>query len=115
MRVAAIAGIETTDTWPADIAHKQYLPTRRPAHVVPGSGRIDAWSMPDLVVVAGRRFSGALVVVLDTTFDPYKLHVDSRRRSGRPTAVSIDLVLLDAVRGLVARNTLFAYLDVAEG
>ena len=109
VRVAAIAGTETTE-----YLGREHIAFQVFADVEAGlsalqKGRVDAlvYDRPLLLWLVNERFSGSLRV-LDATFDPQVYAIALPQ--GSELRVPIDLALLEAIRSDWWRETLVAYL-----
>ena len=109
VRVAAIAGTETTEYLGREHIAYQVFADAEAGLSALQKGRIDALSYdrPLLLWLVNERFSGS-VQVLDATFDPQVYAIALPQ--GSELRMPIDLALLDAVRSDWWRETLFAYL-----
>jgi ABC-type amino acid transport substrate-binding protein len=109
VRVAAVAGTETTEYLDRERIAYQVFPDAEAGLLALKKGRIDAlvYDRPLLLWLVKDRFPGSLRV-LDVTFDPqtYAIALPLRSKLRKP----INLALLDAVRSDWWRETLFAYL-----
>jgi ABC-type amino acid transport substrate-binding protein len=109
VRVAAIAGTETTE-----YLSREHIPYQVFADAETGlsalqKGRVDAmvYDRPLLVWLVNERFSGSLQV-LDATFDPQVYAI--ALPPGSQLRMPIDLALLDVIRSDWWRERLSAYL-----
>ena len=109
VRVAAIAGTETTEYLSREhIAYQVFADTEAGLSALK-KGRIDAlvYDRPLLLWLVNGHFSGSLQV-LDATFDPQAYAIALPQ--GSELRMSIDLALLDAISSDWWQETLFAYL-----
>jgi len=114
VRVAAIAGTETTEYLGRErIAHQVFADVEAGLSALQ-KGRIDAlvYDRPLLLWLVNERFSGSLRV-LDGTFDPQVYAIALPQ--GSELRMPIDLALLDAIRSDWWRETLVAYLGPSGG
>jgi polar amino acid transport system substrate-binding protein len=109
VRVAAIAGTETTEYLDRQHIGYQVFGDAAAALSALQKGRIDAlvYDRPLLLWLVNERFASSLQV-LDATFDPQVYAIALPQGSG--LRVPIDLALLDALRNDWWRGTLFKYL-----
>lgn len=109
VRVAAIAGTETTEYLGHQHVAYQTFSDAEAALSALQKGQVGAlvYDRPLLLWLVNERFSGALRV-LDTTFDPQAYAIALPQ--GSNLRLPIDAALLDAVRSDWWRDTLFAYL-----
>jgi polar amino acid transport system substrate-binding protein len=109
VRVAAIAGTETTEYLGRErIAHQVFADAEAGLSALQ-KGRIDAlvYDRSLLLWLVNERFSGSLRV-LDATFDPQVYAIALPK--GSELRMAINLALLDAVESDWWRETLFEYL-----
>jgi polar amino acid transport system substrate-binding protein len=114
VRVAAIAGTETTEYLGRErIAYQVFADVEAGLSALQ-KGRIDAlvYDRPLLLWLVNKRFSGSLRV-LDGTFDPQVYAIALPQ--GSELRMPIDLALLDAIRSDWWRETLVAYLGPSGG
>lgn len=109
VRVAAIAGTETTEYLGRERIAYQVFADAEAGLSALQKGRIDAlvYDRPLLLWLVNERFSGSLRV-LDGTFDSQVYAIALPQ--GSELRMSIDLALLDAIRSDWWRETLVAYL-----
>jgi polar amino acid transport system substrate-binding protein len=109
VRVAAVAGSETTEYLGRDRIAYQAFPDAEAGLSALQKGLVDAfvYDRPLLLWLVNQRFSGS-VQVLDVTFDPQVYAIALPRSS--ELRMPINLALLDAIRSEWWRETLFAYL-----
>ena len=109
VRVAAIAGTETTEYLSHERIPYQVFPDAEAGLLALQKGRIDAlvYDRPLLLWLVNQHYSGSLRV-LDQTFDPqvYAIALPQGSRLRMP----LNLALLDAIRSDWWRETLSAYL-----
>jgi ABC-type amino acid transport substrate-binding protein len=109
VRVAAVAGTETTEYLSRERIAYQAVPDAEAGLSALQKGRIDAfvYDRSLLLWLVNERFSGS-VQVLDVTFDPQAYAIALPRRS--ELRLPINVALIDAVRSDWWRETVFAYL-----
>ncbi|MGA8655051.1 MAG: transporter substrate-binding domain-containing protein [Chthoniobacterales bacterium] len=109
VRVAAIAGTETTEYLGRERISYQVFADAEAGLMALQKGRIDAlvYDRPLLLWLVNERFSGSLRV-LNATFDPQVYAIALPR--GSELRMAINLALLDAVQTDWWRETLFTYL-----
>ena len=109
VRVAAIAGTETTEYLSHERIPYQVFPDAEAGLAALAKGRIDAlvYDRPLLLWLVNEHFSSSLRV-LDQTFDPQVYAIALPQ--GSPLRMPIDLALLDAIRSDWWQETLSAYL-----
>jgi polar amino acid transport system substrate-binding protein len=109
VRVAAIAGTETTEYLSRERIAYQVFADAEAGLTALQKGRIDAlvYDRPLLLWLVNERFSGSLRV-LNGTFDPQVYAIVLPQ--GSELRMPINLALLDAIRSDWWRETLFAYL-----
>jgi ABC-type amino acid transport substrate-binding protein len=109
VRVAAIAGTETTEYLDGQhIAHQDFADAEN-ALLALRAGRIDSlvYDRPLLLWLVNERFSSSLRV-LDASFDPQVYAIALPQ--GSELRMSIDIALLDAIHSAWWQETLLAYL-----
>jgi polar amino acid transport system substrate-binding protein len=109
VRVAAIAGTETTEYLSREHIPYQVFADADTALLALQKNQIDAlvYDRPLLVWFIGQRFSGSLKV-LDTTFDPQVYAIELPRDSA--LRIPINLAVLDVIRSDWWRAMLVSYL-----
>jgi len=109
VRVAAVAGTETTEYLSQARIPYEVFPDAEAGLSALQRGRIDAlvYDRPLLLWLVNEHFSGSLRV-LDQTFDPQVYAI--ALPEGSPLRMPIDLALLDTIRSDWWRETLSAYL-----
>ena len=109
VRVAAIAGTETTEYLARERISYQVFADAEAGLMALQKGRIDAlvYDRPLLLWLVNERFSGSLRV-LNGTFDPQVYAIALPR--GSELRMAINLALLDTVQSDWWRETLFTYL-----
>ena len=109
VRVAAIAGTETTEYLGRERIAYQVFADAESGLSALQKGRIDAlvYDRSLLLWLVNERFSGSLRV-LDGTFDPQAYAIALPQ--GSQLRIPINLALLDAIRSEWWRETLFEYL-----
>jgi polar amino acid transport system substrate-binding protein len=109
VRVAAIAGTETTEYLDRErISHQAFADAEAGLSALQ-KGQVDAlvYDRPLLLWLVNGRFFSSLQV-LDATFDPQVYAIALPQ--GGELRIPINLALLDAIRSDWWRETLFAYL-----
>ena len=109
VRVAAIAGTETTEYLSHERIPYQVFPDAEAGLLALQKGRIDAlvYDRPLLLWLVNQHYSGSLRV-LDQTFDPQVYAIALPQ--GSTLRMLLNLALLDAIRSDWWRETLSAYL-----